>query len=216
MKKLFTEKDISDMIRKGIRNLTVTEGTIFTPSAKDKLNQAKIIVSYKFDQPDKSQKSVTEIKQFNSIAVGADHTGFGLKSVIATHLKSKGISVIDVGTYNSESCDYPDYALKVAEQVLENKTGCGIMIDATGIPSAITVNKLPGIRGATCYNEFTAKSAREHNNANILVIGAKAIGEETAKSIVDTWLSTKFAGGRHQKRLDKISKIEESLLKKSK
>ena len=99
-------------------------------------------------------------------------------------------------------------SVPTAKKVKERSVDWGIIIDATGIPSAITANKLKGIRAATCYNEFSARSAREHNNANILVIGAKAIGEETAKSILDAWLTTNFGGGRHQRRLDKITQIE--------
>ena len=109
---------------------------------------------------------------------------------------------------DEKSCDYPDFAEAVSEKVQLGKVDCGLIIDATGIPSAITANKLEGIRAATCYNEFSAKSARSHNDANVLVLGAKTLGEETIKSIVDVWLNTSFEGGRHQRRLDKITGIE--------
>ena len=118
------------------------------------------------------------------------------------------LTVTDVGTYDEKSCDYPDFAFAVAAKVKEGSVDFGIIIDATGNPSAITANKLAGIRAANCFNEFTAKSAREHNNANVLTIGAKSIGEETAKSVLDAWLSTGFGGERHQRRLNKISEIE--------
>ena len=213
MKKLYTENDIVDFIRQGIRIINVFPEDIFTPSAIDKARDAKIKIVRKKNVEAEPLKK-TEKQIYNKVAVGCDHTGLDLKSVVINHLKSKSFEITDVGTYSSDSCDYPDYAIKVAEQVLAGKVQFGIMIDATGIPSSITVNKLPGIRGATCYNEFTAKSAREHNNANIMVIGAKAIGEETAKSIIDKWITTTFAAGRHQKRLDKITQLEESLLKK--
>ena len=121
---------------------------------------------------------------------------------------------MDIGTYSEESVDYPDYAQQVAERVALNEFNYGILIDATGIPSAMTANKIPGIRAATCYNEFSAKSSREHNNANVLVLGAKALGDESLKSIVDIWLSSQFLGDRHQRRLDKITAIEKKYSKK--
>lgn len=142
------------------------------------------------------------------MAIGCDHTGFSLKNLLIPILSKEGYEIIDVGTNDETSCDYPDFALKVAEEVSQGKVSFGILIDATGIPSSITANKLPGIRAATCYNEFSARSSREHNNANILVIGAKAIGEETTKSIMQVWLNSSFLGERHQKRLDKITEIE--------
>lgn len=213
MKKLYTENDIVDLIRQGARVINVAPETLFTPSALDKARDAKIKIIRNKDV-EKVEAAKSEKQLFKKVALGCDHTGLELKSVLINHLKSKSFEITDVGTYSSDSCDYPDFAIKVAEQVLSGKVEFGIMIDATGIPSSITVNKLPGIRGATCYNEFTAKSAREHNNANIMVLGAKAIGEETAKSIIDKWIVTKFAGGRHQRRLDKIIQLEESLLKK--
>jgi len=142
------------------------------------------------------------------IAIGSDHTGFRIKNVISKILSEKGYEIIDVGTYDEKSCDYPDFAFAVARKVRENEVKFGIIIDATGIPSSITANKLKGIRAATCYNEFSTSSAREHNNANILVLGAKSLGEETIKSILETWLNTKFGGGRHQRRLNKITEIE--------
>ena len=120
----------------------------------------------------------------------------------------KGFEVIDAGTFDETSCDYPDYAKKVALQVTSGESNFGILIDATGIPSAITANKIKGIRAATCYSNFSAKSSRAHNNANVLVVGSKTLGDETVKEIVSEWLATDFEGGRHQKRLDKITDIE--------
>ncbi|OGU46665.1 MAG: ribose 5-phosphate isomerase B [Ignavibacteria bacterium GWB2_36_8] len=140
--------------------------------------------------------------------MGSDHTGFKVKNILSKIITEKGFEVIDVGTFDEKSCDYPDFALAVAEKVQSMSVDFGIIVDATGIPSAITANKLKGIRAATCYNEFSTRSAREHNNANVLVLGAKALGEETIKSILEVWLNTNFGGGRHQKRLDKISDIE--------
>ncbi len=211
MKKLITEKDILKLIKEGKNEVVVTEGTIFTPSALDQIRSSKLQIVQSSDDPSINISS-NRIEYVKTIAIGSDHTGYDIKKIISFYLKEKGYNVIDVGTNSKDSCDYPDYALEVARQRLNNNCERGIMIDATGIPSAIAINKLPGIRAATCYNEFSAKSAREHNNACVLCVGAKSLGEETIKSIVDVFLKTSFAGGRHQKRLDKITAIEEKLL----
>ncbi|MCW8817245.1 MAG: ribose 5-phosphate isomerase B [Ignavibacteriaceae bacterium] len=144
----------------------------------------------------------------NKIVIGSDHTGFRLKNILFKYLVENGFEVKDAGTYDENSCDYPDYAKKVSLSVASGESDFGILIDATGIPSAITANKIKGIRAATCYSTFSAKSSRAHNNANVLVVGSRALGDETIKEIVGEWLSTEFEGGRHQKRLDKIIDIE--------
>ncbi|MBU1101404.1 MAG: ribose 5-phosphate isomerase B [Bacteroidetes bacterium] len=214
MRKLFTEADIIDLIKKGTRILYTSANSIFTPAALDKIRSAKISVEKKdVDSFKNVSNNPIPKRTIKKVALGCDHTGLDAKRMMIAYLKKKNIEIVDVGTFSSESCDYPDYAIAVAKEVLSCKVDFGIMLDATGIPSSITVNKLPGIRGATCYNEFSAKSAREHNNANVLVMGAKTLGEETLKSILDTWMITDFAGGRHQKRLDKITNLEEKLLK---
>jgi len=127
---------------------------------------------------------------------------------VIKYLNKQDYSITDVGTYDDSSCDYPDFAIKVGKLIQSGEVNFGILLDATGIPSAITANKLKGIRAATCYNEFSARSAREHNNANIIVLGAKSLGEESIKSIINVWLNSEFLGDRHQRRLDKISQLE--------
>ncbi|MCW8850073.1 MAG: RpiB/LacA/LacB family sugar-phosphate isomerase, partial [Melioribacteraceae bacterium] len=127
---------------------------------------------------------------------------------ISKILKDQGYEIIDVGTFDEASCDYPDFAIKVSQLVTSGEVYFGIILDATGIPSSITANKVSKIRAATCYNEFSARSAREHNNANVLVMGAKTLGEETIKSILYVWLNSEFLGDRHQRRLDKITELE--------
>lgn len=210
MKKLFTESEVINLFKSGTRTLTLSKGDLLTPLAKDKAKALGITISKASTSDSVKQVPVpSECKQKNnSVAIGSDHTGFQMKKIVINVLTEKGFCVDDCGTHNEESCDYPDFALAVATKVKQNKVDFGIIIDATGIPSAIAANKLKGIRAATCYNEFSAKSAREHNNANVLVVGAKSLGEETIKSILETWLKTDFAGGRHQKRLDKITAIE--------
>jgi ribose 5-phosphate isomerase B len=166
----------------------------------------KKVVSDKIEITSSSNVSQKSLK--NIVVLGCDHTGYTVKNLLAKILVEKGFSIQDVGTFDETSCDYPDFAFAAAKKVKSGEADFGILVDATGIPSAITANKIKGIRAATCYNEFTAKSAREHNNANVLVIGAKALGEETIKGILETWLTTNFGGGRHQRRLDKITEIE--------
>jgi ribose 5-phosphate isomerase B len=146
--------------------------------------------------------------RYKKVAVGSDHTGFTMKKTIIEFLDKQGYSITDVGTYDEQSCDYPDFAIKVSELVASGSVNFGIIFDATGIPSAITANKFNGIRAATCYNEFSARSAREHNNANIIVLGAKTLGDETVKSVLNVWLNSEFLGDRHQRRLDKITELE--------
>ncbi len=210
MKKLITESDIMKFAKEGGSVLPLGPDEIVTPGALDRIKYLGIKIITKEEAEKITGKDPGIIKSLisKSAAIGSDHTGFKLKNVIAKILTDKGFKVTDVGTFDEKSCDYPDFAFAVAKKVKERNVDWGIIIDATGIPSAITANKLRGIRAATCYNEFSARSAREHNNANVLVMGAKAIGEETAKSILEVWLATNFGGGRHQKRLDKITQIE--------
>ena len=135
------------------------------------------------------------------IIIGSDHAGFRLKNAVIKHLTESGIPVEDAGCSSEDSCDYPVYAKAVAERVSGGQ-GLGILICGTGIGMSIAANKIKGIRAALSYNEFTARMSRRHNNANILVLGSRVVGEGTALSIVDTWLNTDFEGGRHQKRIE--------------
>lgn len=142
------------------------------------------------------------------VALGCDHGGYHLKNDIIKHLESKNIEVKDFGTYSTESCDYPDYALKVAEEVASKNYDFGILICGTGIGISIAANKVPGIRAALCSDTFSAYATREHNDANILALGARVVGPGLALDIVDTFLNAKFEGDRHINRINKISQIE--------
>jgi len=210
MKKLFTESEIIALYKSGVKNVPVAKGDIITPLGRDKVKSLGMAFSASAET-DSVNNSISDTVINNvtkSVSLASDHTGFAVKKILGKILSEKGFTVEDVGTHNEESCDYPDFAVAAAKNVQCGRSDFAVIIDATGIPSAITANKLKGIRAATCYNEFSAKSAREHNNANVLVVGAKALGEETIKSILETWLKTSFAGGRHQKRLDKIAGLE--------
>ena len=148
------------------------------------------------------------------IAIASDHGGFDLKESIIVHLLNTGWKVDDLGPHSRDSVDYPDYGVKLVEEVAEKKVDRGIVICGTGIGMSIVVNRFPGIRGTLCSDVFTARLCREHNNSNILVLGGRVIGEGLAAEIVNTWLNTPFEGGRHQRRLDKINQIDASLKSK--
>lgn len=138
------------------------------------------------------------------IAVGSDHGGLEYKEKILEFLKNKGYETIDEGTYSKESCDYPEFARKVANLVAEKKADRGILICGSGIGMSIAANKVKGIRAALCSETTSARLSREHNNSNVLCLGQRLIGETMAFEIVETWLNTEFAGGRHQHRIDII------------
>jgi len=142
------------------------------------------------------------------IALGADHAGYQLKDQIKQHLQQQGISVQDEGTSSPESVDYPDYARVVAHDVSEQRADLGILVCGSGIGMAITANKVDGIRAANVSTEYEAQMSREHNNANVLALGARIITADEAFRIVDKWLATQFAGGRHERRVEKIMAIE--------
>ncbi|HCW54306.1 MAG TPA: ribose 5-phosphate isomerase B [Clostridium sp.] len=142
------------------------------------------------------------------IAIGCDHGGFELKNEIIKYLESEKYEVKDFGTYSTDSCDYPDIALPVAEAVAAKEFDFGILICGTGIGIGIAANKVPGIRAALCSDTFSAHATREHNNANILTMGQRVVGPGLAIDIVKTFLTSEFQGERHQKRIDKITAIE--------
>lgn len=142
------------------------------------------------------------------IAIGADHAGFGLKGQLATHLRAAGHSVLDVGTSSDEAVDYPVYAKKVADEVAHGRAERGIMVDGAGIGSAIAANKVPGIRAALAYDLSTAVNSREHNDANLLTLGAGLIGPALARQIVDAWLAAECREERHRRRVALIAAIE--------
>jgi ribose 5-phosphate isomerase B len=147
------------------------------------------------------------------VAIGSDHGGFEMKTALIEYLKELKYEVTDCGTNSKEAVDYPDFALAVAEQVRQTKAWRGIMIDGAGIGSCMVANKVPGVRAAMAYDYASASNSREHNNANYLTLGAGLIGLNQAKLIVKTWLSTEYAGGRHQARVDKIMQVEKKFLK---
>ncbi len=142
------------------------------------------------------------------IAVGADHAGYELKEKIKSHLESLGHAVENCGTASSDSCDYPDFAHAVACRIASGAAQRGVLVCGSGIGMAIAANRTPGIRAANISSEYEAQMSREHNDLNVLTMGARILTEEQAMAIVDVWLNTRFAGGRHQQRLEKIAELE--------
>lgn len=150
------------------------------------------------------------------VAIGADHGGFELKETLKSDLTALGFDILDCGTNSKEAVDYPDYALAVAQKVASGAAWRGVMIDGAGIGSCMVANKVPGVRAAMAYDYASASNSREHNDANVLTLGAGLIGVNQAKLILKTWLTTDFGGGRHQKRIDKIIAVEKQFLKDTK
>ncbi len=147
------------------------------------------------------------------IAIAADHGGLNLKNKIKEYLKANGYGISDFGTDSAESCDYPDFALPAAEAVASGECDRGIIICSTGIGVSIVANKVPGVRCAHCHDSYCAEFTRRHNDANVLAMGEKVVGDGYALEIVDVFLRTEFEGGRHQRRVDKITAVEKKYSK---
>ena len=142
------------------------------------------------------------------VALGADHAGFPLKEDLKTWLIGRGYDVVDLGTQSAESVDYPDFAVTALPTPTAGKADRGILVCGTGIGMAMAANKLPGVRAAACSGAFTARMSREHNDANVLALGARITSREAAIEILELWLDTDFAGGRHARRVDKIVALD--------
>lgn len=211
-KKLLSEQTIIETGRRGEKTIAIPPGTIITDAARDRAKQlgVRIVVLEKDAKAavPAVPASVSQSGKKEVIAIGSDHGGFAMKEALKPFIENLGYKIVDLGTYTEEACDYPDFAYAVARTVSLGEATKGIMIDAVGLASAIVANKLRGIRAACCFDEFSARSSREHNNANVLTLGGRTLGVELAKSIVKVWLETSFGGGRHQKRLEKITQIE--------
>jgi ribose 5-phosphate isomerase B len=191
--------------------IVVPPGTIITPLARDEADKRGIRI--RFDSSKTASSSSTTESSWAApvrvVALGADHGGFDLKEQLAGYLREWGYTVLDLGTSNHEAVDYPDFAEAVANAVVRGDAWRGVVIDSAGIGSSIAANKVPGARAALCYDRATARNSREHNDANVLSLGARLIPAEAAREILAVWLETAFGGGRHQRRIDKIIAIEE-------
>jgi ribose 5-phosphate isomerase B len=212
MKPLITAADLERVPQDS--ELAITEDTLVTPLAREEAERRGItfrVASAREHEPSSSAatKESAPEKSTRVVAIGADHGGFELKQQLKGHLLDWGYQVLDLGTDSAEAVDYPDFAEAVGNAVARGDAWLGIVLDSAGIGSSIAANKVPGVRAALCYDRATARNSREHNDANVLTLGAKLIAPEAAREIVALWLSTPFAGGRHQRRVDKIRSIEE-------
>jgi ribose 5-phosphate isomerase B len=189
-------------------DLRIPADAIITPSARDLARDrgVRLIELPKGSRPDSAAAGKT-------IAIGSDHGGFRLKERLKPIFAELKLSVIDVGVMEEKPADYPDIAEQVALRIVEGKAERGLIIDGAGIGSAMTANKIPGIRAALCYDRASARNSREHNNANVLTLGGRLLTESQAEEVLRTWLETPFAGGRHQTRVQKISEIEKRYAK---
>jgi ribose 5-phosphate isomerase B len=195
--KTIIDADAVNIIPEG-GTLVLPTGAILTPLAQTALLERRIKLVTE------SEKKLADNR---TVAIGADHGGYPMKEMLKTMLQGQYI-VTDCGTNSPESVDYPDFALAVAQMVSSGRAWRGIMIDGAGIGSCMVANKVPGVRAALCYDQATALNSREHNDANLLTLGAGLIGNNLAKQIVETWLTTDFGGGRHAKRVEKIMAVE--------
>lgn len=146
------------------------------------------------------------------IGIGSDHGGFALKEELKAFMEEKGLDIVDFGTNNTESVDYPDYGEAVAKAVANNEVDRGVVICGTGIGISLAANKVKGIRCALCGDVYSAKMSRAHNNANMIALGGRVVGVDLAKEILDAYLNSEFQAGRHERRVDKISEIEDRFM----
>jgi ribose 5-phosphate isomerase B len=201
LRNVLTASDLESVVTGA--EIVVPHGTLVTPLASDEAASRKIAI--RFAEP----KDEEGASHGRVVAIGADHGGFDLKEQLKTFLCDWCYAVRDFGTHSTEPVDYPDLAEAVANAVAQGQAWRGVMIDSAGIGSSIAANKVPGVRAAPCYDRATARNSREHNDANVLSLGAKMISPETAREILAVWLETPFAGGRHERRVKKIQAIEE-------
>jgi ribose 5-phosphate isomerase B len=211
---LVTEQQLQDISRGG--RLAVPDGALVTPLARQAALEKNISLVEGDDRENRDPRSTSssdETALTRKIAIGADHGGFELKETLKAHLQERGHEVVDCGTDSAQSVDYPDFAFAVAQQVAQGHAWRGIIVDGAGIGSCMAANKVPGVRAAMCYDQATAVNSREHNDANVLTLGAGMIGASLARSIVTAWLDTPTGGGRHARRVDKIMDIERRFFK---
>ncbi len=149
------------------------------------------------------------------IALGSDHAGFELKEDLRVCLAAEKIEFLDLGTYSEDPVDYPDIGALVAQTVSRGEVSRGVLVCGSGIGMSIVANRFPGVRAALCQDLFTARVCREHNDANVLVLGGRVIGKGLAREILKAWLQTPFEGGRHEKRLEKIRDLEEAMIRRA-
>ncbi len=202
-----TEADVRAASLQG-RSVELYSGAIVTPAARDLA--AKLGVAIHEGNPGRGDSNAAPAAAATTtrIAVGSDHGGYQMKEFLKNLLTELGCNVEDVGCHSAESVDYPVYAARVAELIAAGEVEFGVMIDGAGIGSAMVGNKILGVRAALCHDITTATNAREHNNANMLTLGGTLLGNRLAAEVVNTFLHTQFAGGRHQRRVSMIDALD--------
>ena len=186
--------------------VTLKTGGHVTPLAADTLQARRITVLRGVAEA--ALDGLAPVADIKSIAIGSDHSGIALKAALRDHLRTRGLSVLDVGTDGPDPVDYPDIAAQVARLVARKEVHAGIAIDGAGIGSCIAANKIDGARAAMCTDKTLARYSREHNGANVLALGATLVSVEDAKAIVDTWLATPMGEARYIRRLAKVQALE--------
>ena len=210
MKPVLTLGDLEGVPAGG--EVTITSDTLITPLAREEVERRRITLRVVEQAPSEGQPAGTAVPR-HVVAIAADHGGYELKEQFKSHLREWGYTVLDLGTDSAAAVDYPDFAEAVATALVRGDAWRGVVIDSAGIGSSIAANKVPGVRAALCYDRATARNSREHNDANLLALGARMIAAEAAREILAVWLQTPFAGGRHQRRVDKIRAIEARFLR---
>jgi ribose 5-phosphate isomerase B len=205
MKRVITAQDVPEG-----GELRVPVGTIVTSSAREVAAGRGVRI---LEVPD--DQVFTLAPPERTVAIGSDHGGFRLKEALKPILESLGFAIRDVGVNEEKPADYPDIAHQVANLVAAGTATRGVIIDGAGIGSCMAANKVPGIRAALCYDKASAKNGREHNDSNVLTLGARLLTQTQAEDVLRTWLETPFAGGRHQARVQKIMDIEQQYARKA-
>lgn len=209
-RRVVSEEAVKDAAKRGEQSIPVDGNTVVTPLARDTARQLAISFVERAEEIAKSAPAAGVVRK---VAVGSDHGGFVLKEKLKPLIQGLGLEVVDKGTFSTDSVDYPDFAHAVAEAVANGSCERGIVIDGAGIGSAMAANKVPGIRAAVCWDISSAINSRQHNDANVLSLGARLLGDGVVEQIVRLWLTLPFEGGRHQGRVDKITSIEKKYLK---
>jgi ribose 5-phosphate isomerase B len=216
-RRLVTEHDLRDLAFGP--EFALPPGALITPLARQAAMDRRLTLR---PQPEAapaptpaSARAASPAPGTKAVALGADHGGFKLKESLKAYLRELGHEVIDCGTTSTEAVDYPDFALAVGELVGQGRAALGILVDGAGIDSCMAANKVPGVRAALCCDQSSAVNSREHNDANVLTLGAGLIGEALARQIVRTFVETPFGGGRHARRADKIMETERRFLRRA-
>jgi ribose 5-phosphate isomerase B len=200
----------------GARTLTLPPGAVVTPAARDLARQLGVALVADAQTRTRADAQSEAAPRDGAparlrgpvVAIGADHGGFPLKESLKQALAELGCEVLDVGTHSTDAVDYPDFAVAVARAVAEGRARLGIMVDGAGIGSAMAANKIPGVRAALVHDAFTAQAARAHNDANIVAFGARVVGPGVAEQSLRVFRDTPFEGGRHARRVEKITALE--------